>query len=107
MMIETGLHRWDADQAFGEGRPLGDIVAIAGLEEYSDMWLSRLGEMPAIEVTATDMGKSWVYGSGGLEAALNGTASNLYLRLMSRSSPVMLPEVWAAAVDNLVPAPKP
>ncbi len=107
MVIETGLHRWDADQAFGEEGALGDAVALAGLEEYADMWLSRLGEMPALEVTATDLGKSWVYGSGAPEAKVRGTASDLYLRLMSRSSPAMLPEEWGAAVDHLASPPKP
>jgi len=107
MVIETGLHRWDADQAFGDEGPLRDTVVLAGLEEYEDMWLPRLGEMPSLEVTATDLGKSWVYGSGSSDAVVNGTASDLYLRLMSRPSPVMLPDEWAAAVDNSASAPKP
>lgn len=107
MVIETGVHRWDAEQAFGEMGRLADTVALAGLDEYADMWLPRLGEVPGLQVTATDSGKSWVYGSGGPEAEVYGTASDLYLRLMSRPSPVMLPEEWAAAVDNLAPPPKP
>jgi uncharacterized protein (TIGR03083 family) len=107
MVIETGLHRWDAEQAFGEMGRLGDTVALAGLDEYAEMWLPRLDEMPSLEVTATDLGRSWVYGSGTPDATVYGTASDLYLRLMSRTSPLLLPEEWRAAVDNLAPPPKP
>lgn len=107
MVVETGVHRWDAEQAFGEERPLHEIVATSGLEEYGGMWLPRLGDMPALEMTATDLGRTWVYGSVGSTAEVKGTASELYLRLMSRPSPVTLPEVWATAVDDLAPPPKP
>ena len=101
MLIETGIHRWDADQAFGEEGPLTDTVALSGLDEYASMWLSRLGEVPPIEVEATDLGRSWAYGSGAPEARVSGTASDVYLRLMSRASLVTLPETWATAVDAL------
>jgi uncharacterized protein (TIGR03083 family) len=103
MVIETGIHRWDAGQALGEEGPLHETVAVSGLEEYADMWLPRLGEMPILEVTATDLGRSWVYGSGTPVATVGGTASDLYLRLMSRPSPVTLPYKWAVAVDALEP----
>jgi uncharacterized protein (TIGR03083 family) len=107
MVVETGLHRWDADQAFGEEGPLNDTVALAGLEEYADMWLARLGEMPPIEVVASDLDRTWIYGSGTSAPTVRGTASDLYLRLMSRSSPVTLPEEWTAAVDALAGPQKP
>jgi len=107
MVAETGVHRWDAEQAFAEERPLHQTVALAGLDEYAGMWLPRLGEMPSLTLTATDLGKTWVYGSGEPAAEVSGTASDLYLRLMSRPSSVILPEVWAAAVDGLAPPPKP
>jgi uncharacterized protein (TIGR03083 family) len=107
MVIETGVHRWDADRAFADPGPLIDPVALAGLEEYAAMWSPRLGEIPSLEVTATDLGKSWVYGSGTPRAEISGTASDIYLRLMSRPSPVVLPEDWGVAVDNLTPPPKP
>ena len=42
MVIETGLHRWDADQAIGEIEPLHDAVAGLGLDEYGDLYLTRL-----------------------------------------------------------------
>jgi uncharacterized protein (TIGR03083 family) len=107
MVVETGVHRWDAEQAIGDEMPLPEVVAAAGLDEYAGMWVPRLGAMPAIEVTATDLGRTWVFGSLGPTSEIKGTASDLYLRLMSRPSPVTLPEDWGAAVDALEGPPKP
>lgn len=106
MVIETGVHRWDAYQAFGEEDRLTDLVARSGLDEFGDMWLPQLGEVPTLRVTATDMSRSWVYGEGEPSASVEGTASDIYLRLLSRPSPVDLPEEWAEAVDGLAPPPK-
>ena len=105
MLIEAGLHRWDAEQAWDEERPLLDVVAVAGLDEFPDMWLPRLAPVPTISVTATDLGRSWVFGDGKPERIVEGTGSELYLRLMSRPG-VELPGEWAAAVDALEPPPK-
>ncbi|HYJ25585.1 MAG TPA: maleylpyruvate isomerase family mycothiol-dependent enzyme [Acidimicrobiia bacterium] len=107
MVIETGLHRWDADQAFGEPAPLSALVARTALDEFGDMWVPRMGEITGVlEVTATDLGESWSFGSGAGKETASGTASDLYLRLMSRPSPVELPPQWSAAVDALEPPPK-
>ena len=105
MLIETGVHRWDAEQAWEEEQPLLDGVASAGLDEYPDMWLPRLGAVPTISVIATDLDRSWVFGEGDPEATVEGTGSGLYLRLMSRPG-AELPDEWAAAVDALEPPPK-
>lgn len=106
MVIETGLHRWDADQAFGEPQPLTELVALSGLNEFADMWLPRLGELPVLEVKAEDLGRSWMFSSGSPLRTVTGTASDIYLRLMSRPSPVELPRQWTVAVDALEPPPK-
>lgn len=106
MVIETGVHRWDAYQAFDEEDRLTDLTARSGLEEFGDMWLPHLGEVQTLQVTATDLGESWVYGEGEPTSSLEGTASDLYLRLISRPSPVHLPDDWAEAVDGLAPPPK-
>jgi uncharacterized protein (TIGR03083 family) len=98
MMIETGVHRWDAQQAFEEPEPLLRGVAIGGLDEFDDMWLPRLGDLPRLTVTATDVGRSWVFGTEAGHSAITGTASDIYLRLMSRPG-VPLPTGWARAVD--------
>lgn len=107
MVLETGVHRWDADQAFDEEGPLSGLVAVSGLNEFEAMWLPRLPELPVLEVKAEDLGRSWVFGSGGSPLrTVKGSASDIYLRLMSRPSPVELPRPWAAAVDALDPPPK-
>jgi uncharacterized protein (TIGR03083 family) len=107
MVIETGVHRWDADQAFGEETTLSHLVALSGLNEFETMWLPRLPELPVLEVKAEDMGRTWVFGTGGSPIrTVTGTASDIYLRLMTRPSSVELPRPWAAAVDALEPPPK-
>ena len=106
MVIETGVHRWDAEQAFGDPGVLTDLVALSGLNEFETMWLPRLGELPALEVKAVDLGRAWMFASGSPLRTVSGTASDLYLRLMSRPSRVELPLQWAVAVDALEPPPK-
>jgi uncharacterized protein (TIGR03083 family) len=106
MVAETGVHRWDAEQAVGRLDPLTDRVALVGLEEFAGFWLATLGEVQTIEVDATDLGRSWVYGDGEPTARVVGTGSDIYLRLMQRPSPVVLPDDWAAAVDALGQPPK-
>ena len=106
MVIETGVHRWDAYQAFGEEERLTDLVARSGLEEFSDMWLPQLGEVQTLQVTADDLGETWTYGAGEPTASIDGTGSDIYLRLVSRPSPVELPDDWVQAVDGLTPPPR-
>lgn len=106
MVIETGVHRWDAAQAFGEADRLTDRVAGEGLEEFSYMWRPHLGEVSALEVRAGDLDRSWVFGEGEPANTVEGSASDLYLRLVARPSPVELPDDWAAAIDGLAPPPK-
>jgi uncharacterized protein (TIGR03083 family) len=107
MVVETGLHRWDAYQAFGEEDRLTDHVACTGFDEFADLWLPFLGEVQPLEVTAWDLGRSWRVGGDEPTAFVEGAASDIFLRLMSRPSPVELPEDWATAVDGLTPPPKP
>lgn len=106
MVIETGVHRWDAAQAFEEADRLTDRVAGQGLEEFADMWFPQLGEVSALQVTASDLGRTWVFGEGEPANSIEGSASDLYLRLISRPSSVELPGDWTAAVDGLAPPPK-
>jgi uncharacterized protein (TIGR03083 family) len=106
MVIETGVHRWDAEQAFGDPGALTDLVALSGLNEFEALWLPRLGELPVLEVKAVDLGRTWMFASGSPLRTVSGTASDIYLRLMSRPSRVELPVQWAAAVDALEPPPK-
>lgn len=105
MVIETGVHRWDAAQAFEEADRLIDNVARCGLDEFGDMWLPQLGEVQPMRVEATDLDRSWDFGDDP-SLSIAGTTSDLYLRLIARPSPVELPADWATAVDGLAPPPK-
>ena len=103
MLIETGVHRWDAQQAIEEPDPLLEIVAVNGLDEFEDQYLARLGEVPTLTLSATDVGRSWTFGNAAPAEEVSGAASDLYLRLMSRPGSE-LPAVWQQAVDSLTTA---
>lgn len=105
MVIETGVHRWDAAQAFGEEDRLVDNVARSGLDEFAGMYLPQFGDLATLAVETADMGV-WVFGDGSPETNVSGTGSDVYLRLMARPSPVELPADWATAVDGLSQPPK-
>ncbi len=107
MVIETGVHRWDAYRAHGEADRLTDVVAVAGMDEFPSMWLRHLGAVSPLRCVAADVGRSWDLGDGEPEAQVEGAVSDIYLRLMSRPSSCSLPEDWSAAVDGLTPTPKP
>jgi uncharacterized protein (TIGR03083 family) len=100
MVVETGVHRWDAHSAVGEPVELLTGVSAHGLDEFADLYLPRLGDVPTIELRATDLGRSWRFGRGQPTAQVEGEASDLYLRLMSRPG-VSLPRAWEGAVDAL------
>lgn len=106
MVIETGVHRWDAEQGTERDEKLTDLVARRGLDEFGVMWLPMLGEVTTLECVASDFDESWIYGEADPVNTVEGTASDLYLRLVSRRSPVELPQDWAEAVDALKPPPK-
>jgi len=100
MVIETGLHRWDAQQAIEDPAPLLPLVASHGLDEFADMWLPRLGDVATIEVSATDLGRSWRFGGGEPSTVVAATASDLFLGLMARPGE-QLPADWERAVHRL------
>jgi uncharacterized protein (TIGR03083 family) len=102
MVIETGVHRWDAESAFGPPQPLLPTVARQGLDEFPEMYLGRLGDVQTAEFVATDLDLVWRYGDGPPTATVEGTASDLFLRLMSRPGASLTPD-WATAVDALAP----
>jgi uncharacterized protein (TIGR03083 family) len=100
MVIETGVHRWDAESASGQPAALLDVVAAHGLDEFDQMYLDRLGHVRTIELRATDLGRTWRFGEGEPDTTIEGSASNIFLRLMSRPG-IELPADWAGAVDSL------
>lgn len=106
MVIETGVHRWDAEQAVGRHEKLTDHVVSSALDEFPLMWKPHMGDLPTLKAVATDLNRTWVYGEGEVEHTVEGTGSDIYLRLVSRPSAVELPLRWAEAVDGLAPPPK-
>ena len=100
MVVETGVHRWDAHSAVGKPVELLTTVSRHGLDEFTDLYLPRLGDVPTLELHATDLGRTWRFGSGEPEAVIEGEASDVFLRLMSRPG-VALPSSWEQAVDAL------
>lgn len=100
MVIETGVHRWDAEGAAGRPEPLLEVVATSGLDEFAGLYLPRLGDVPTLELHAPDIDRWWRFGEGEPEATVAGSASDLFLRLMSRPG-VALPRAWEQAVDAL------
>jgi uncharacterized protein (TIGR03083 family) len=106
MLIEVGVHRWDAEHALGRPLPLVDEAVVAGLDEFPVMWVPQLGDLTPIKVVATDMGREWNYGHGDPVYTVEASGSDLYLRLMSRPSPAKFPEEWETAVDSLAPPPR-
>jgi uncharacterized protein (TIGR03083 family) len=106
MVIEIGVHRWDAQQAFEDPDPLLPIVSELGFDEFNDMWLQRLGDVAPLRVNASDLGRSWTLGHGEPQSTASGTASDIYLRLMARPGAALPPE-WEQAVDAIAaPAAK-
>lgn len=106
MVIETGVHRWDAHSAFGEEDRLLDVVAVSGLNEFGDMWLRHLGDVSPLSGFGEDVGTLWQWKLGEPLNEVSGSVSDLYLRLMCRPSPVELPTDWADALDKLGKPPK-
>ncbi len=50
MVVETGVHRWDAESAVGDPQPLSAEVSVHGLDEFGELYLPRLGDVPVIEL---------------------------------------------------------
>lgn len=101
MLIEVGVHRWDAEQALGRPIPLLDEVARAGLDEFPLMWLPRLGELSPMLLKVTDLKGDWQYGSGDPVYTVEGPGSDIYLRLVNRPGAVSLPDEWEKAISSL------
>jgi uncharacterized protein (TIGR03083 family) len=107
MAQETAVHRWDAQLAAGDPRPVEPELAADGVAEMLDVFLPvYLGERPVdglsgtALVTATDTGDTWHVTlrpdssdvRHGLrtsaDATLRGTASDLLLAMWGRGVPV-------------------
>lgn len=107
---ETAVHRWDAELAAGEPHPIETELALAGVDEFLDVFLSfrkaELGGTVHLHATDSEHGEWTVRnepdGTGLLighghekgDVALRGTASDLLLWLWGRSLPEGRMEVF-------------
>jgi uncharacterized protein (TIGR03083 family) len=102
---EVAVHGYDARHAIGDPRPIPTHVAIVGLDEFVAIMSKDLVDdvppPPPLVLVATDTEwRSVLFaGNSGLELTLEGSASDLLLRLWGRL-PVHDPAV-AAALDAI------
>ncbi len=91
MAIETVIHRFDVEHALGATTPIPLDLAIAGLEEVSDVFfdrqvaLDRTPPLPTpIALAASDAGTYLLGGTGPPGATISGSAADLLLSVWRR-----------------------
>jgi uncharacterized protein (TIGR03083 family) len=101
--LETAVHAWDAQRAFGEPEPIGSEVACDGIDEFLEVMLPRVVRQhpeawtgQSLHLHRTDGDGEWMvrlgpgatasaertHGKG--DVALRGSASSLYLWSVNR-----------------------
>lgn len=102
MAHETSVHRWDAENAVGDARPIDPELAADGIDEAIGMLAMRLSMQPepaldgsiGLETTDAPLSRTLRLSPGGLEqaegaadvgAVVRGTASDVQLWLTGRS----------------------
>jgi uncharacterized protein (TIGR03083 family) len=103
---ETAVHRWDAQSATGNERPIAPDIAVDGVDEFFEFMLPLAGDGltdggELVHLHATDAAGEWLvtvdggtvavareHGKG--DAAVRGTASDLVLLLWRRVDPSAL-----------------
>jgi len=107
MAHETVAHRWDAEDAVGSAAPIDPPLAAGGIPETLEIHLARPlagaevgGRGERIRLHCTDVSGDWIVclranevevddGPGAGDVTLAGTASSLWLSLMSRPGPAI------------------
>jgi uncharacterized protein (TIGR03083 family) len=101
---ELAIHRWDAQTAAGEPRPIDRALAVDGIQEVFDILPERPGVAPirgageTIHLHCTDGDGEWLIrlGADGIvvtnehakgDVAARGTASDLMLLVWGRIPP--------------------
>ena len=114
MAHETAVHRWDAELAAGQARPIEPELASDGVDEFLNVMLPepRFSSAPidgSVHLHATDTPGEWLVRQqdGTLvvtaehakgDAALRGPASDLLLALWGRKGPDALEVIGDRAV---------
>ncbi len=104
MVIETGVHRWDAQMRSRSRSHCCPSWPDMDSRSSVTCGCPRLGDVPTLAVEVVDLGGTWIFGDGEPRFRVTGTASDIYLRLMARGA-VRLPAPWEAAVDAM-PTPQ-
>ena len=102
MALETVVHRWDAENAGGAGRPVEPELAVDGIEELLEVFVPHhpgcrglRGDGETLHLHCTDTAGEWLFRfvESGIEvsrehargdAAVRGSASDLFLLLWGR-----------------------
>lgn len=101
MVLETALHRWDAEDAAGDAATVDDEVALAGVAETLDVYLAQrleghdVGGSGQRVLLVPDGSSGWTAtlrpdgfdvapGVGEADAVVRGTALDLWLLLTCR-----------------------
>jgi uncharacterized protein (TIGR03083 family) len=80
---EAAVHRWDAQLAIGEPKPLPRALADDGVDEM--LWIARQLRAPALILfRATDTGNAYAASEGDARATVSATASDLVLLMYGR-----------------------
>ncbi|MFB8001840.1 maleylpyruvate isomerase family mycothiol-dependent enzyme [Nocardia sp. NPDC056000] len=89
--LETLVHLWDGQNAFGKAVPFDTDLAVDGINEVFELFAPRmiqrgLATEPevALRLRATDIAESWIYGPGEPVAEIAAPASDLLLALWQR-----------------------
>ncbi len=101
--LETAMHRWDAQHAAGIGATVDAEIASEGIGEYLDLGIPRILEREQLDapncslhIHCTDTDGEWLvwndHGSYRMlpvhekgDAAIRGTAGDIWLLLMGRA----------------------
>lgn len=97
MAQETAVHRWDAQSAVGSEEPIDSRLAVDGIDEFLEFFVTDLEEVPdmTVHLHATDTDGEWliqikdgqmglVHEHGKGDVAVKGAASDLLLLLWGR-----------------------
>ena len=105
-LVETAIHRWDAQGAVGQPQPLEGDVAADGLDELVEVLVPlRIAEgklAPGASVTAktSDEDGTWAWGQGDPIAEVSGSASDLLLFAWGRLDADAPALTWSGDVEG-------
>jgi uncharacterized protein (TIGR03083 family) len=103
MAHETGIHRWDAEQALGDVSGFDPVLAADGVDEFLEFWVplgfryadfGGVGRSVGLEATDSDDSwrisveagtTSWRRGQGDADVIARGPAGDLYLFVWGRA----------------------